>query len=177
MEKMLLRYISSHISEYLELSDQNNFEAVHNLEFYIKPPIKTKIFTGDIVKCKKDNSLWVILTPACDLATDENRRSPKAKLVTLALIMPFERIVNGRAIDEITKLKSNNLDLKYHYLPQTVLFGGGFINFQHVISVPIKAFTTTDEFNVECVITNSFRKDIISRFANYYSRQGQPTFS
>lgn len=175
-EKVLLRYISSHILEYLEISIDNNLEPVHNIEFYIKPPVKEKIFTGDIVKFKADNSFGVILTPACDLATDVKRTNPKAELVTIAKIETYESITDGKNSGDLKKLCSNSLDLKFHYLPKTILFQGGFVNFQHILSIPIEEFNSKENLEVECVITNPFRKDIISRFANYFSRQGQPAF-
>lgn len=176
-ERVLLRYISSHILEYLEISIDNNLEPVHNIEFYIKPPIKEKIFTGDILKFKGSDNYGIILTPACDLATDVHRVKPKAKFVTVACIYSFKDVTNGRTPEHITELKKNNLDLKYHFLPETILFNGGFINFQHIISVPIKDINDKGKFEVACVVTNPFRKDIISRFANYFSRQGQPSFN
>jgi hypothetical protein len=176
-ERVLLRYISSHILEYLEISIDNNLEPVHNIEFYIKPPIKEKIFTGDIIKFKDSNNYGIILTPACDLATDIHRVKPKAKFVTVAYIYSYKDVTNGRSPEHVTELEKNKLDLKYHFLPETILFIGGFINFQHILSIPIKDITDKAKFEVECVVTNPFRKDIISRFASYFSRQGQPTFN
>ncbi|MEZ0129017.1 hypothetical protein AB9T88_04230 [Flavobacterium sp. LBUM151] len=178
IEKVLLRYISTHIQEYLELSVDNNLEPVHNIEFYIKPSIKEKIFTGDIIKLK-DQSLAIVLTPACDLATDSKRKIPKATYITIAKIESIESINNGKKSDDVKKLKTNSLDLKYHYLPPTSFFQGGFVNFQNLNSINIKKENGELEdlstfFSIECVITNSFRKDIVSRFSNYFSRQGQP---
>jgi hypothetical protein len=180
-QKVLLRYISAHILEYLEISIDNNLEPVHSLEFYIKPPVKEKIFTGDIVKIIDSNRYGIILTPACDLATDTNRKVPKANFITIAIIEQYEEITTGKSSSDVGRLKSNNMDLKYHYLPKTILFEGGFINFQNLLSICIKGEDKnlkdmTTLFKVECVITNPFRKDIISRFANYFSRQGQPSF-
>lgn len=176
IEKVLLRYISTHIQEYLEISIDNNLEPFHNLEFYIKPPAKDKIFTGDVMKDPNDDH-WIILTPACDLATDERRVAPKAEYITVAYIEPYEKIITGKNASDVKKLHSNNMDLKYHFLPNTILFRGGFINFQNLKSIPAKDMIEKKELTVECVITNHFRKDIISRFSNYFSRQGQPVFS
>jgi CheY-like chemotaxis protein len=170
IEKALLRYIASHILEYLEIDSESKHEEIQAIEFYIKPPIKPPVFTGDIVK-GPDNRYWVVLTPACDLATDTNRPVPKAEFVTIAAIETNEEVEKEKK--EIKRLKTNSGELKYHYLPTTILFEGGFINFQQLRSVPIQEM---NRFTVECVITSPFRKDIISRFANYYSRQGQPAF-
>lgn len=172
VEKILLRYISLHISEYLELSIENNLEPAHPIEFYIKPPIKSKIFTGDILLNKKDDTLWIILTPACDLATDAKRASPKAAFVTMAAIQSIDEVQAGKNAGEVRKLNGNTLDLKYHFLPKSFLFPGGYVNFQIVQSVQIEEVVRG--FEVSLVVAGHFKKDIISRFGNYYSRQGQP---
>lgn len=175
-EKVLLRYISSHILEYLEISIDNNLEPFHILEFYIKPPIKDKLFTGDILKFKETGKYGIILTPVCDLATDSKRVNPKAEYITVVIIEEYEDIIKEKNSGDIKKLKSNNMDLKYHYLPETKQFKGGFINFQNILSIPILDLNNKTKYELECVISNSFRKEIISRFSNYFSRQGQPTF-
>lgn len=172
VEKILLRYISLHISEYLELSIENNLEPAHPIEFYIKPPIKTKIFTGDIIENKANGRRWIVLTPACDLATDAKRQEPKAAFVTVAAIEQIEEVQTGKNAGDIKKLTFNSLDLKYHYLPQSALFDGGYVNFQILQSIPIGGILT--DFKVCLVVAGHFKKDIISRFSNYYSRQGQP---
>lgn len=175
VEKVLLRYISEHILEYLAISIDNNLKPFHKEEFYIKPPVKDKVFTGDIVKDMITGKWGIILTPACDLATDSKRNVPKAKYVTMAYIYDYDTVFEGKGRDEVRKLYSNNFELKYHYLPKTTLFSGGFINFQHLSSIPIEDVSNIEKFKTECVITNPFRKDIISRFSNYFSRQGQPS--
>jgi hypothetical protein len=174
VEKVLLRYISLHLMEYLELSIDNNFESVSDIEFYIKPPIKDKIFTGDIIKNNKENFFGIVLTPACDLATDTNRPNPKAEFVTVAIIEDKNKVLENKNSGDKKRLISNSTDLKYHYLPDNILFKGGFINFQHLKSIPIEEITNPEIYSVECLVTYPFKKDIISRFSNYFSRQGQP---
>lgn len=171
-EKILVRYISSYINEYLELNSENNLETFHNTEFYIKPCIKSNYFTGDIIKNKTDHSMWVILTPACDLVIDSKRPNPKAEAITLALIQKNEDVLTAANKSNHQKLMSNSADLKFHNLPKSILFEGGFINFQYVQSVMIAKCKS--DFEPIMTISNSFRKDLISRFSSYYSRQGQP---
>jgi len=177
-EKQLLRFTISNLQEYLELSEAGDFDVYFPTETYIRPfNIKKFPFTGDIIKQKNDDSYWIVLTPACDLATDSSRQKPKAKHITISKIYPFEKIYNGRTEEQIIKLKVNNLDLKYHYLPQSMLFTGGFINFQEIQSIPLSTFLDGESISYLCVVAQSFRKDIISRFSNYFARQGQPSFS
>lgn len=175
IEKVLLRYIAVLIHEYLELDAENRFENFSDVEFYIKPPIKKLVFTGDVLKKKSNGSFWLVLTPACDLATDIHRTKAKAKSVTLAQISETATVFNGRNGEAISQLKRNALDLKYHFLPSNSLFVGGFVNFQSLLSV--NTGDIPQEFDIEVVVAPAFRKDIIFRFANYYGRQGQPGLS
>lgn len=185
IEKVLLRYTLSHLQEYLELHDsQEEFEDYLPIEMYVSPPIKKKLFTGDIIK-SKDNTHWIILNPSCDMA------QAKAKDVTIAQIEKIENeyILNlKRAIRqgtdenntiskkmELEKLIRNNGSLKYHFLPQSSCFEGGFVNFQKISSIRYKE--VEKEFIRVASVTDRFAKDIIARFSHYYSRQGQPDFN
>jgi CheY-like chemotaxis protein len=77
----------------------------------------------------------------------------------------MERSVSG--------LLRNTHSLYYHKLPKTVFFQGGFLNFRKLTSLDTESFEK--EFSLpEIQISSSFIKDIVSRFASYYARQGQP---
>lgn len=184
IEKVLLRYTLSHLQEYLELHDtQKDFEEYLPIEMYVSPPIKQKLFTGDIIK-SQEGVYWIILNPSCDMA------QAKAKNVTIAEI---EKIENDYTLNlkrdiqkaneedkyskkmELEKLIRNNGSLKYHFLPQSECFEGGFINFQKITSLKYK--NVEQDFQRIASITDRFAKDIIARFSYYYSRQGQPDFN
>lgn len=179
-EKIILRYTMAHLQEHLELNDtQSEFEKFLPLEMYIIPPIKSNYFTGDILN--KDDKNFIILNPACDMAQQ------KAKWITIAEIeainMPYmealkqdvkaENEKSAQAKETITKLIGNSGSLKYHFLPETHNFTGGFINFQKISTVKKKDLST---YTRVASITDRFVKDIIARFSHYYSRQGQPDF-
>jgi hypothetical protein len=66
----------------------------------------------------------------------------------------------------------NNLNARFHYLPPFESNNGFTIDFQDVTSIPFSS-----ELERVATISSPFIKDIISRFSNYYSRQGQPTFN
>lgn len=58
-------------------------EKVHPMEFYIYPIEKTKEFeNGEIIRCKNDNEIFVILTPSCDFVSGGGRKR-KAEHVLL----------------------------------------------------------------------------------------------
>jgi hypothetical protein len=178
-ERYLLRHTISHLQEYLELSDtQDSFDRYLDIEFYIYPPVKKNIFTGDIVVHNDKN--YVVLSPTCDLAQG------KAKLISLAeiediempLITEFRQKINKGteevkqfAAIEVGRLYRNAYSQKYHFIPNSPFFNGGFINFQKLIS--IRANEINNEMRL-ISISSSFTKDITSRFSQYYARQGQP---
>ena len=66
-------------------------------------------------------------------------------------------------------------DIDTSYLPETSLFNGGIINFRKIETYTLKDFKSKFEMpNAQVAMT--FAKDIVSRFSNYYARQGQPDF-
>ena len=186
IEKVLSRHILAHLSERLRLTEEGEFEKCHPAEVYIMPSIKKDFFTGDILKNKNESKYSIILTPACDIAQN------KAKFIVLSEIEIFsnfeyfkqqERIINNPDKDQnekndaknkIESLLTNNDALKYHFLPSFKEFPGGFINFQKVTSVKYKDLG--DERVKIAEVFETFLKDIIARFSNYYARQGSPDF-
>ena len=172
----LLRYTMSHLQEFLEISDNGNYQNYHIPEIYIKNPIKisdSTVYTGDIVIDLGSNTHYFIISPSCDLATDKGR-SPKVEFVTLIKIDGLDKLpING---DKAKNVK-NNKEYAYHYLPPIDnIFHGGLIHFQQIRSVKISDIINKELYHVSLCISNAFKKDIIARFSNYYSRQGQPTF-
>ncbi len=194
-EKSLLRYVLSHIQEYLDINEFGKFDYYYTEEFYIKPPIKGFIYTGSILKQNTGNDFYIVLSPACDLVQNKSDQILICKIEDFKIKVVNEQIrklklelkqgmteeqhsnifkqkYNAKQI--LKDLFKNNYSLKYHYLPKTSLFNGGFINFQLVSS-----FTPTvikNNYTEVLCITNPFLKDIISRFSYYYSRQGSPDF-
>lgn len=192
-EKILLRYILAYLSGYLEMDEAGEFLCYNPAEFYIVPPIRKYVFTGDILKKKSDGELFIVLTPACDLAQG------KAKDITLVTIedrdMEFvaqqKRVLSEtlpeseseenkklhqqkkeEAVRILRGLLTNNLSFKYHFLPPTKQFLGGFVNFQKITAV--KLAEINNDFDRIASVTEKFIKDIVARFSHYYARQGQP---
>ncbi|MFT6334540.1 MAG: hypothetical protein ACJATI_001279 [Halioglobus sp.] len=181
-QKSLLRYTLSHLQEYLEITEDSDFENYHPSEIYITPVIKPRVFTGDIVMNKTTKTQHVILTPSCDLAQS------KAKDILLVNIEPSNTGILGEKIsfikkgkgdqneasDILRKIIHNSFSNKYHFLPKYNKMEGGLINFQKVNSIRAKDFD--GEFVRIASINGNFTKDIVARFSYYYSRQGSPDF-
>lgn len=192
-EKSLLRHILVYLAGYLEMDEAGEFLRFNAAECYVIPPIRKYVFTGDILKKKNDGKLFIVLTPACDLAQE------KARDVTLVAIeekdMEFvaqqKRVLSAtlpadaseadkkshqenkeEADKRLRRLLTNSLSFKYHFLPPTQQFLGGFVNFQKIIT--IKHADINTDFERIASVTEKFIKDIIARFSHYYARQGQP---
>ncbi|WP_018403438.1 response regulator [Marinobacter gelidimuriae] len=182
-ERTLLRYTVSHLSEYLDQPDGKD-SFYHDAEFYIKPPIRKYIATGDIVE--KENIRYVLLSPACDIAVrdiDENG-DPKinAKRVILAPLIEVSRnsfvenkiITNDDTSKHIRKIveeivKGNRP--KYAFLPKYGDIYPSLIDLQNIHTWSFKDYLTVNRI---ATISTPFIKDILSQFSSYYGRQGQP---
>ncbi|HYG38085.1 MAG TPA: hypothetical protein VD908_05675 [Cytophagales bacterium] len=178
----LLRYIISHFQEYLDINPVGDFQDYHPSEVYIKPPIKKNNHTGDIIEF--NGKLFLILTPACDMVfnykfDEKGTKTPyrKAESILLAPVIDFDYKkcclnkngeVNKGKISDFVK----NINYRFHYLPPYLNSNGYIIDFQKLTSIDFEEKITT-----LATISSPFIKDIISRFSNYYSRQGQPTFN
>ncbi len=184
-QKSLLRYTLLHIQEYLELSEESDFEDYHPAEIYITPTVKPSVFTGDIVVENLTGNNYIVLTPSCDLA------QAKAKDILLAAVEKEDTGLLSEKINIIRKRKAapeiiaeaetalkalinNSYSNKYHFLPKYKNISAGIINFQKINSIRVKDFK--DNFTRIAAINSSFTKDIVARFSYYYSRQGSPDF-
>jgi ActR/RegA family two-component response regulator len=179
----LLRYILSHFQEHLDINLQGDFDEYHPFEVYIKPPIKKNIHTGDLIKFK--NEFFIVLTPACDIVIQSYReiegggKEPIRKAQNLILVKAKEfdyknlcKDRNGNINKGKIKEYVKNESFRFHYLPKYEGNNGFIVDFQDITSIGF-----TNELERVATISSPFIKDIISRFANYYSRQGQPTFN
>jgi CheY-like chemotaxis protein len=171
-EKALLRYTLSHLQEYLEQTEQGSFEDYYPIEFYINPPIKPKIFTGDILK--KDSTHFIVLTPACDFS---NNKAKNIVLIEIENVDDALRQTKEQVKKTFIKdIRANNKYQKYHYLPSAHDLDESCINFQRIHTVQYDSTNgTVQDYTKQMTVTAPFLKDIIARFSHYYARQGQPS--
>lgn len=175
-QKSLLRYTLAHLQEYLEQTEQGDFENYHPIEFYIAPPIKihdSTVFTADVFKETATGSYYIVLTPSCDLV-NRPKKGVKAQTITLAIITDFSQ----QPSQERDGIK-NNTNYMHHFLPNQTTQSdfytqGGVINFSNLKSVPLTDLLDETKYKKVFAISQSFKKDIIARFSHYYARQGQP---
>lgn len=177
-EKVLLRYVVSHIQELID----DQVPAYVTEEMYIKPPISQDIKTGSIYKSSKDGLFCIVLSPPCDLAIHKGKF--KTDRILVCEIDNHDR-VNEAIASKSTKRKDKKADIQdaiknnladyYHWLPSNTLFCGGYINFRNVVTYPPEDFIK--EYGMPIVkVQEYFVKNILNRFSAYYARQGQPDF-
>jgi hypothetical protein len=84
------------------------------------------------------------------------------------------KILGGRGeIEKTLGRRNNSLELYLHWLPGTLEFKGGFLNFRKITTITVDEYNSSYE-KLFIQIAPSFIKDIISRFSSFYARQGQP---
>jgi len=176
-ETILLRYAIAHIHELLD----ENMPLYSTEEVYIQPPLTSKIRTGCVLKNKKDELYYIVLSPPCDLAIHNGKF--KTDRIMLCEIDDY-RIVSLNAIGTASEAKrkkallpiiKNNDKEYYHWLPKNSFFEGGYINFRKVINYSPEELEK-EFYPPDLRVQDSIVKDILSRFSAYYARQGQPDF-
>jgi len=182
-ERTLLRYTVSHLSEYLDQPDGED-RFYHDAEFYIKPPIRDHIATGDIVN--KEGNRFVLLSPACDVAVRAVNEYgvPKinAKRVILAPLIEISRssFIASKIISDSDNSKKRSKIVeelikgnrpKYVFLPEYGNIAPSVIDLQNLHSWAFEEYVTFDRI---ATISTPFIKDILSQLSSYYGRQGQP---
>lgn len=181
-KKSLTRYVLSHIYEKLEIDDYGDFENYNSAEVFIMPPIKKNIHTGDVF-VTDSGSRYLVITPSCDIEIKKKKKTGelfrKADYLTVLKINEFdlkiycqdkEGKIDKGLIHDFVSNKSN----RFQYLPPYLNDNGFIIDFEEVMTLKINIDTMVNRI---ASVTQVFLKDIISRFSQYYARQGQPLFA
>lgn len=182
-EKSLLRYTLLHMQEYID----EELEKYHPSEFYITKPIKKNLFTGDIIALEKNR--FLILTPSCDIVLRKDGKR-NADFILFCKIRPLQDIVeNYNLLNQYTSPNNSNRKRligffenkkqKYHFIPKAEGIEPGLIDFQEKLTISsneVDELLKAIKIDRIATISQPFLKDIISRYSNYYSRQGSPDF-
>jgi hypothetical protein len=186
-ERSLIRYTINVLNSYLEIdSETGAFEFFHPAEVYIKPPVKSKLFFGDILKDLRGNH-YIILTPSCEMAQLKYKKILLCKILKTEDVEEFissrdKYLLNTESSNKKSSLEKwfrngHSESIGYHFLPSYSDFDGGFIDFQDIITVDTRIEGFTVNYEKIATVTSQFAKDISSRFTLYYARQGQPNLN
>lgn len=190
----LKRYVAQHMMEYLEQSASpahGGFSDVYPAESYISPVVKKHVYTGDILK-KQGGSLWIVLTPACDMALQIEKTNEKgekyyirkAEFILLAHLTPWKEMagVTDKEGNLVTKYltvldKFNSPTFnRFSFLPKSLFMGACFIDFQRLESIPQDDVENSQKYKTIATVASPFLKDVVAKFSYYYSRQGAPSW-
>ncbi|MBO7927974.1 response regulator [Pseudoalteromonas sp. K222D] len=177
----LLRFTLAHMYEHIDLDFNTNSNSA---ETYIYPGSK-KLQGGSIVRSKMQQNLYILLTPACDLA---QCKADYLQLAQIKEIREIPEIIDILPADgeELSNNRSNKINNKiqnfvrnkaarYHYLP---MFGAvendSVVDFQNIHSIEESKFL--EHYELLGSVSNYFYKDLLSRFSALYSRQGSPDY-
>ncbi|MBU3068572.1 hypothetical protein KOI40_02010 [Aestuariicella sp. G3-2] len=192
-ERELLRYVTLHLSEYLDQEDANHDSTMNyfNPEFYILPPIKNPIATGDIISV--NDKRYVVLSPSCDITPrgeKDGRLIFNVDVVVLVEIIPLKKeVFEDLGISYSTSGKTNakawrgfasvqrgtSPKQRYHYLPQYLDVDEAVIDFKRIINLSINDILDNEKIKRIATISSPFVRDVQSRFSAYFGRQGQPS--
>ena len=168
-ERALLRYALGHLVAGLDGDETPSYPE----EVYLAPPLDNALTTGSLVRRKDDETCYVVMTPACDLVLRDGK--PRVDSIILAEIVPEEIVYAALEANagRQNKLKRNNDKYCYHWLPNSQVADGGYLDFRRLQTVPLARIGREFE-HLDARIAPSFVKDIVSRFSAFYARQGQP---
>lgn len=190
IDKILMRVIMTHIVEHLDTNDLGGDEKYFSVETYILPPIRKSISTGDILVRKGEAGVKkeysILLTPACDVVErvegEKLRRNAEKFLLAdikdwRSVDVKFKNLWQGSNSNDKNKLSTyiKNGKERYHFLPPSGDLSGSFIDFQSLSTIDTSILT--ENYERVARVSGAFLKDVIARFSQYYSRQGQPDYN
>ena len=190
-EFVLIRYISSWLSNRFMFNEK--YLDVEPIEMYMFPNPITQVCNCDIYEDCDNEQMFLVLTPACDLANSKTNEILFAKIKKYDEVQDFSGILEKCLNEDENEISNKNKNkiaqwsrnsdqksMRYHFLPKVSFFEGGFIDFRSLITLEYdyeKNQFKDRNLKKLGVITDVFKRDIIARFSSYYHRQGQPTFN
>lgn len=190
-EFVLIRYISSWLSNRFMFNEK--YLDVEPIEMYMFPNPITQVCNCDIYEDCDNEQMFLVLTPACDLANSKTNEILFAKIKKYDEVQDFSGILEKCLNEDENEISNKNKNkiaqwsrnsdqksMRYHFLPKVSFFEGGFIDFRSLITLEYdyeKNQFKDRNLKKLGVITDVFKRDIIARFSSYYHRQGQPSFN
>lgn len=181
LEKIVTRQYVSHMADLLGLDDPDNV-TWHPFENYVSPALMAaRAHTGDIFQL--DGTLWVVLTPQCDMATQKVEAAILAKCVPgipnwPEMVAAYRAKASNNSVEKSTKFLekfvNQNLEAARHFLP--ALPGTAnplLVHFSSVMTIPLAELNAALEHRVASV-SSPFLSNLVQRFGAYISRTGQP---
>lgn len=182
LTRIVTRQYVGHVAEMLGLDGYGN-ASWHPYEAYIHPALlEDRAHTGDIFRI--DDSLVVVLTPACDMATqkvdvvllagiDENAQPDwNARVAELS---DHDLSINKKDKRDrfFTRLVNQNVDVSEHFLPPLENGPPLMVRFKNVQTKPLEWLNENLKLR-QASIAPAFLPNLVQRFGAWISRTGQP---
>ena len=182
---MLLRNMADTLSRYnirQLLGDSTIREdKVHPMEFYIYPTDNTREFqTGEILRQKENNNIYVVLTPSCDFIRRGNnkRKVDYVLLIKTKLLAEteeytkYQQTQNRENTDNLKKLIDSGRSDRYFFLPGTPFIENRVIDFQNKEIVTYEQLVTN--FERIAKLDSPYAQSMAATYSRYYNRIGFP---
>lgn len=178
---IVTRQYVTHIADLLGLDGPDNV-SWHPFENYVSPALMSgRAHTGDIFRL--DGTLWVVLTPQCDMATQKVDNVILAKCVSgiddwAKMVADLRAQESKGSVDKSTKFLqkyvNQNVEPSRHFLPPLPSENEPLlVHFSAVMTIPRDSLNRALEHRV-AAISSPFLSNIVQRFGAYISRTGQP---
>ncbi|HHH1657445.1 TPA: hypothetical protein ACPZS8_003738 [Yersinia enterocolitica] len=183
--------LKRHMATHLHASFLNESEKAHPEEYYFIPPLKNQLDTGDILII--DSEYYILVTPRCDLAREENKTF---QLVYLSCIKERWDIQQGIINTPLSVKKKDAADreirriinhddrsAKSHFLPQIKLSANNYLGpfhakFDHMYNIKSTSEKRSELLeNRIATLSNEFLPSLVERLGTYFSRIGTPDYS
>lgn len=170
-----------------------DMEIIQPIEMYLYPPDSDVCSPGSICRKVSDNSLWMVMTPACDFSQGKASKVLLSELTPLAIhplyyefrnaknpsdlntdgdqnkVVRAEKTIKG----DIKSLVKNKSGLRYRFLPGTFFSDDLIVDFQSLVSVDIN---TNNDYEILYVLDSPYREEMLQAFASYFGRIGTPDY-
>lgn len=155
-------------------------DKVHPMEFYIYPTDTTTEYqTGEIIKNKETDEIFVILTPSCDFikrGTSERKVDHILLLKTILLTetKEYKRYNNDKEkyAESLKQFINSSKGDRYFFLPQTPFIENRVIDFQNKEIVSYEQLCA--KFERIAKLDNPYAQSMAATHARYYNRIGCP---
>lgn len=160
-------------------------EKVHPMEFYIYPTNSSNEYeNGEIIRNKKNDNIYVILTPSCDFierfkkGVSVGRSVDSVLLIKTNLLTDYEEFKdyqqnqNKENKQKLGKLINSGKSDRHFFLPKAPFIENRVIDFQS--NETISYDVLKKDFERIAKLDSPFAQSMTSSFIRYYNRIGFP---
>jgi hypothetical protein len=175
--RIIARQISSHLSEYFELSLADKTLSLSE-EFYFIPSLRERLHTGDLVDI--DQQVYIILTPQCDMVREYPfemllaKCEPEKDWIAIENAISLNKgVLSKGSAEKLQTLVNQNKGFAIHFIPPCGDRGPWNVNFRTLTTRPSTDIEKLKKARIAS-ITPHFLPNLMSRLAAFMGRYGQP---